>query len=296
MNIPLGRHDLANISEQSRSCNTCMDGPSVKAYLRFKKHGKQTYLIDQFTPHPFHITRPFRIESDPDGMATLYLQSSAGGLYHDDNQTLKIDINDGALAHITSQASTIIHNSHVGSSQYRTLLDVGENAWLEYCPEPNILFPGAFSKNAIHAKVRPSSRLILCDSQLFHDPDQESAPFQELRNEIIISGDDDIPFFSERAEIKGSSWFAATDGHQCAGTFIIYEPKMSDKLVSGLENCIAQFEPNLIYCGQSYLADRSIISVRLLAKSGLDLSNAMQTLWACTRIAITGKNPQPRRK
>ena len=60
-------------------------GRAVGAALRFRRSGNKTFLVKQYTPHPFHITRPFYVDGDPDSMATLYLQSSSGGLYGDDD-------------------------------------------------------------------------------------------------------------------------------------------------------------------------------------------------------------------
>ena len=61
---------------------------SVDASLTFRQRGGRTFLGGQLTPHPFHITRPFYRPDDPAGMATLYLQSSSGGLYGDDQLDL----------------------------------------------------------------------------------------------------------------------------------------------------------------------------------------------------------------
>ena len=41
--------------------------------------GGRTYLDRQFASYPFHVCRPHYFPHDAPGMATLYLQSSAGG-------------------------------------------------------------------------------------------------------------------------------------------------------------------------------------------------------------------------
>ncbi len=288
MNVPLGKSKFAPIPGPATR--------SVKAHLKFKQHGFKTHLANQFTPHPFHITRPFMIEDDPNGMATLYLQSSSGGLYHDDEQVLNIDVAQGAHAHVTSQASTVVHNSHRGISKYSVDLKVYQNGWLEYCPEPNILFPGAKSENKINAVIGPNSRLILTDSQLLHDPTGQGIFFQSLVNEIVIRHPDQLPFYIERSVVSGKHWFSATDGKLCAGTFIVYDRQAIDNISNALEECISKFDPKQTYAGLSVLKDRSITSVRMIAKSGADLSNSMTKLWEAARFAMTGQMPKPRRK
>lgn len=288
MNAPIDKSKFAPIPGPAKM--------SVNAHLKFKRHGSKTYLADQHTPHPFHITRPFMIEGDPNGMATLYLQSSSGGLYHDDDQALKIEVAQGAHAYVTSQASTVVHNSHRGISKYSVDLDVGENGWLEYCPEPNILFPGAKSENKINAVIDLDSRLILTDSQLLHDPSGQGIFFQSLENEIIIRHADHKPFYIERSVVRGENWFGATDGKLSAGTFIVYDKNATDNISDALETCISKFDPKRIYAGLSVLKDRSITSVRMIAASGADLSHSMTKLWEVARFAMTGQIPKPRRK
>ncbi|MEQ8739607.1 MAG: urease accessory protein UreD [Hoeflea sp.] len=271
-------------------------GRNVRARLRFLKSGSKTYLADQHTPHPFHITRPFAISGDPQGMATLYLQSSAGGLYHDDDHHLCVEVEDGALAHVTSQASTIIHNSHQSGSRVDVELKVGEGGWLEFCPEPAILFPGARLKSRLTAHVHPGSRLLFCDAQLWHDPEGGTAAFQELDNTITLRQSDGDNFYIDHALVSGSDWFGATDGRLCAGTFLVYDPGNAALISSELEACISRFDPSAIYAGHTHLNDRSVVVIRLLASTGAHLTEAMQAIWSAIRVAVTGKFPMPRRK
>lgn len=286
----------APVPVQDRPFRSTSLGRSVRARLRFLKSGRKTYLADQHTPHPFHITRPFSISCDPEGMATLYLQSSAGGLYHDDDHHMAIAVEDGACAHVTSQASTIIHNSHQSSSRIDVDLKVGKCGWLEFCPEPAILFPGARFKSTLTAHVHPGSRLLFCDAQLCHDPEGANAPFNELDNMISLRQSDGDVFYVDRALISGSDWLGATDGRRCAGTFLVYDTENAPQISAELEACISRFDASRVYAGQTHLTDRSIVVVRLIATTGADLTEAMRAIWSAIRVSLTGQVPMPRRK
>ncbi|MBU1304035.1 MAG: urease accessory protein UreD [Alphaproteobacteria bacterium] len=288
MNIPVPVQDLP-----FRSTSL---GRSVRARLQFRSFGGKTYLAHQHTPHPFHITRPFSISGDPEGMATLYLQSSAGGLYHDDDHHLAVEVEDGAFAHVTSQASTIIHNSHQSGSKIDVELRVAQNGWLEFCPEPAILFPGARLASTLTAHVHASSKLLFCDAQLCHDPNGRGAPFSQLDNTIRLKTGEGETFYVDRAFVSGENWLGATDGRQCAGTFLVYDSDNAGLISSELEACIARFHESGIYAGQTHLADRSVVVVRLIATTGAHLTEAMRALWIAIRVALTGQFPMPRRK
>ena len=104
-------------------------GLSVNAELVFDvRHGK-TFLARQLTPHPFHITRPFYFEEVPQGIASLYLQSSSGGLYGDDHLTLDIAVRKNAAAHVTTQASTVVHAARGGVTRNRVRIHVERGAF-----------------------------------------------------------------------------------------------------------------------------------------------------------------------
>ena len=57
----------------------------------------RTYLDRQFASYPFHVCRPHYFPHDAPGMATLYVQSSAGGLYQEDAHDIEIVAKDDAV-------------------------------------------------------------------------------------------------------------------------------------------------------------------------------------------------------
>jgi urease accessory protein UreH len=73
--------------------------------------GESSYLSHQYASHPFHVCRAQYLDRAPSGLASLYIQSSAGGLYEGDRLEIAISAEAGAQAHVTTQASSIVHRS-----------------------------------------------------------------------------------------------------------------------------------------------------------------------------------------
>jgi len=182
----------------------------VAAHLAFRRAGGRTMLAAQRTPHPFHITRPFHLAGDPDGMATLYLQSSAGGLYGDDDLSLDIETGRGAAAHVTTQASSIVHASRGGRTRQAVTLRAGEGSFLEYLPDPAILFAGADLEAEVTAHLAPGARLLLSDSALTHDPAGQGAPFLRYANTLTIHSPDGAAIARDRSVVTGQEWHRRT--------------------------------------------------------------------------------------
>jgi urease accessory protein len=61
---------------------------TVEASLCFSRGGGRTVLARQRLPYPFHATRTFHLDQARPDLATLYLQSAAGGLYSPSHSSL----------------------------------------------------------------------------------------------------------------------------------------------------------------------------------------------------------------
>lgn len=274
----------------------------VAARLAFRRAGAKTILAAQRSPHPFHITRPFHLEGDPRGMATLYLQSSSGGLYGDDDLSLEICVAEGAAAHVTTQASTVTHDARGGETRQRVDLSVAAGGLLEYCPDPQILFAGARLRAEIVARAAPGAWLLIADAALVHDPAGRGRPFDRFVNEIRIETSEGALLLIDRARIEGADWAARTAGRPCCGALIAVAPGPEEAagLAERLAAALAEIERadgvGRVYGGVSPLPERGVALARFLAADGAALSTAQEALRRAARIAMTGAPPARRPK
>ncbi|MCC5956181.1 MAG: urease accessory protein UreD [Natronohydrobacter sp.] len=264
---------------------------SVRGSLGFASVAGRTHLMRQHMPHPFHITRPFRHGCDPQGMVTLYLQSSSGGIYGDDDLDLSVRLEPGAAVHLTTQASTVVHDARgrVGACQTVTL-DVGADGVLEYLPDPAIMMAGSRLKSRIHARLADGAKIMLADAQLCHDPQGSGRPFDTLEGEVSITGSGRAPFL-DRFELQGADWLTRTGGYRCAGMMLVAGDMRAGPAMLEAADALPG-----VYAGLSSLSDRDIALVRFLAEDGVALSRALKTIWAAARHALTGQTPAARRK
>ncbi len=263
----------------------------VRAEFQFRASGGRTYLGRQFTPHPFHITRPFHHPGDPGGMATLYLQSSSGGVYSGDDLSLDIRAETGARAHVTTQASTIVHHAREREGvQHSVTLTAADGARLDYLPDPTILMAGAKLRNRVIATVGTDARMILGDAQLSHDPEGRERPFAWLENEVEIWGPEGLRLL-DRFELSGSDWSARTGDFTCSGMMIaLGEPDAGADMFAAAEGVAG------VYAGLSTFRDRGIALIRFLATDGAALSGALAATWRAAATAMDGHPPAVRRK
>lgn len=91
---------------------------------------------------PLRVVRPFRL---PDGAALLHLHNVSGGVVKGDRLAMEVEVRPGARAQLTTTGATRIYGGrHTESSaQQDTTITVGEDALLEYLPDPLIPYAGS---------------------------------------------------------------------------------------------------------------------------------------------------------
>src|SRR5262245_25986134 len=180
--------------------------------LEFRRDAQRTYIHRQFASYPFHVCRPHYLTDDPPGLATLYIQSLAGGIFERDRLNVAMRCGPGSMVHCTSQASTIVHSMPDGDAGHRVEIDIGNDAFVEYMPDPVILFPGAHLSSSVAISITPSGELVLCDSILSHDPLGKDGAFHQLRSELAVRDETGGLLACDRFRVSGAAYLSETPG------------------------------------------------------------------------------------
>jgi urease accessory protein len=261
--------------------------------------GGETYLRRQFASYPFHICRPHRFANDPPGMATLYLQSLSGGIYENERLSLAVMAEEGAQAHVTSQASTIVHSMEAGAAEFTVTIEARKGALVEYLPDPLILFPGARLASALTIRRHAKAAVICADSFLTHDPGGEDRPFGALDSRVDVQDLDGELLARDRFVLSGETFGARRlPGAGCyaaQATIMVLSPKdRVPPVLDALRAALAGLPET--YAGASLLPSDCGVWARLLSADGAALRAAVDALWGAARVALTGARPQVRRK
>jgi len=257
-----------------------------------------TYVRRQRVGYPFHLGRALTSPGDPAGMPTLYLQSCAGGMFEGDDLRLRIEAGERSSAHVTSGASTIVHSMELEPAVQRLEIHAREGAFLEYLPDPSILFPRARLDNRVRITVHPGSTVIAGDSLLLHDPKGGNGVFDWLRSETRIEEASGRLLVCDRFRIEGSELARGLAG--VAGTsaaqgslFVVTGAKPAADLVAAMREALLLPD---VYAGAALLPNRAGAWARILATDAAALKTAMFNAWSATRKLLTGAMPVQRRK
>ena len=137
--------------------------PAAQLDLRFAPDvGGVTRVVQRRVCYPYDFLKPFWFGDQPTGIVTAIIQSSSGGLFGGERLLQRLRLAPHAAVHLTNQAATIVHamRGHAATVQ-RVELELGNNAYLEYLPEPVTLFPGAGLEQQVRVTLAPQSVLLL---------------------------------------------------------------------------------------------------------------------------------------
>ena len=259
----------------------------------------RTYLDRQYANHPFHICRPHYHDNDLPGLATLYAQSCSGGLYEDDRLDIRIVARAGAEAHVTTQAATVVHSMPSGSALQNVRIEVERGAFLEYLPDPQILFPNSRCTSTMNVRVTEGAAVLISDAFLKHDPDGGEGVFASYFSEIVIGNDAGKTLSIDRLKLDGQSLIARhpgiTGAFAAQGTLVVASFDTLPQAVLAEIRKI-RFDYGEAAIGVSQLPKSAGLIVRVLAIDGAAVKRAMHASWCAARLVLKGALPVERRK
>ena len=252
----------------------------------------RTYLARQSVRYPCHLTRPFYLDREPAGLATLFLQSASGGLYGGEELNGRIRVAPGACAHVTTQASTIVHR---GSRIRQTMtLDIATGGFLAFTPDAAILFVGIDFAQRTVVRCRPGAHVVLIDSVTSHDPYRRGGGLHSWRNEIEIRDGCGHAYVDRQSLEAGGLVSALGPGarYRALVSAFLVGPCFGEEVVSKLRAMLSP--PTDVYAGVGRLRDGVI--VRGLAESGSALAVIHEVCFAVGFESVFGCPPANRRK
>ena len=253
-------------------------------------------LARQLVPYPFHITRPFRLDVARPDLATLYLQSASGGVYRGDDLTLRVRAEAGAVAHLVTQAATIVHDTGAYPARQRVEIAVGAGAFLAYTPDPLVMFPGAAIANATRIVLAAGARAIVADAFAMHDPKADGRPFASLAQKFEVVDASGRAIIRELGRIDGAAIVSEASPlgpFRALGTLAVLAPADVLPTPAALREAGESCEG---LAGVTSLPGAAGLMVRCLAHDGGGVRRGLEAAFEVAFASLVGTRPAPRRR
>ena len=260
--------------------------------------GSRTYLERQRVAYPFHLCRALYLPGDPVEFCTVYLQSCSGGIFQADRLGLRVTVREHARAHLTSAASTVVHTMNEGHAEQTVHIDTAPGAFVEYLPDPMILFPRTRLHNHVTVRLDPDATAVLCDSFLAHDPGGHQSPFDWFVNETRVESPDGRLLALDRFRVEGADVHAGQVGihgpYAMQATLMVLHPAAPDAMLESLRSVLPG--AGSVYAGVSLLPGGCGAWMRAMSSDAVALRALVRQGWAAVRTRLTGQAPGTRRK
>jgi urease accessory protein len=279
-----------------QSCSEPDAGRKAEVLLIAELAGGRTILRRQHVGYPFHITRAFQLDRMRPDLATLYLQSTSGGLYAADRLVLDVTVGVGAALNLTTPASTVVHDGREDGSQIRHSVTVRDRAFCAIISDPYILFPGADLHIETIATVAADAILIIAEGFAVHDPHHRGGTFARFSAETRIMRPDGQRLVIDRGSICGSDLSGNCDAlgamdAACSVLMIAPPDRLADiaeiEAAADRSGCLA---------GVTAAPNGAGLAMRLLAPDGGTLVRGIEAAFHVASRAALGVELAPRRK
>lgn len=252
---------------------------------------------------PWKVVRAFR---QPGSGVLVHLNNVSGGVLAGDRLALDVTVQAGANAQITTTGATRLYRHRAGAldSEQDATFSVGENARLEYLPDP--LIPYAGSRHTQRTKMRLDAGASLFWWETLAPGRQasgESFAFESLRiesqvrtrNRPLLREDFLLEPLKRPLAVTArmreysyvSSLYVCQDGRPAA-----FWRDLEDALNTAAARQTRRGET---MWGASTLVSDGVI-VRGLSTSNRFIPGALTDFWRMARRAVTGEDPVPPRK
>jgi urease accessory protein len=174
--IGLAAAELAAFQDEPAQMASGAVGKTAFLRLGFERREERTILADLDRRAPYMAQRVLYPDPALPDLAWLFMITTSGCVLQGDRLALEIDVAAGARAHVTTQAATKIHSMEANYAVQTQTISVGEDAYLEFLPEPMIPHRRARFLSETRITVAPTATVlygeIVQSGRKHHHPDE----------------------------------------------------------------------------------------------------------------------------
>ncbi|MEO1447189.1 MAG: urease accessory protein UreD, partial [Cyanobacteria bacterium J06635_11] len=155
----------AQITAQTSAETTAKTAPQLSIRVARARTDARSFIAHQYATYPFRLSGNLRLDASDPHRAYAYVMNASPGILAGDDLRWAVEVGDRACLYLTDQSATKVHSQPKEGATARMTYDftVGSGAYLEYIPEPIILFRAANLTQGTHIMLHPAGTLVLSE-------------------------------------------------------------------------------------------------------------------------------------
>ncbi len=261
--------------------------------LAFESQAGRTFLRIQQQAPPLRVIRAFPL---PGGGTLTHLHNLSGGVLSGDRLEMKVHLGCRALAQLTTTGATRLYRcqDRVQLACQSSQIQVGENALLEYLPDPLIPFAGSRYRQNTVIDLAAGAGLLWWEIVA---PGREAMgevfQYHYLETSVAITAGG-YPLALERAclepALRPLTSPARLGSYRYYATFYMCRVGLDEKLWPTIEARLTELagrltEPGEILWGASLLPAEGLV-VRAVSRTGRAISAGLLEMWRAGKREI----------
>jgi urease accessory protein len=267
--------------------------------LSFARRGNRSVLAHLYREAPLLAQQALYWDEQLPGLPCVYVITTSGCVLEGDRFDISIEVGAGAMAHVTTQAATKIHQMDSGSAAQFQRVGLSENAYLELLPGPVIPHRHSRFVTRTEAVVAESATLIsaeLLQPGRKHHGGGELFEYDLYSSALTVSRPDGLSLFSEK--LVAEPWRQPMRPPGVMGEFDVFAnvvvvtpahraTKIYEQIIPGADGgCLA---------GASRLPNDAGLVYKVLGTETEPVKAKVRTFWDLVRREVTGAPAPPAR-
>ncbi|MGW2282155.1 urease accessory protein UreD [Streptomyces sp. NPDC001770] len=269
--------------------------------LVFEVRGGRTELVERYQKSPLQIMRPLWIDPAMPGMSHVYLMATGGGIAQADRYRIDVRCGPGTQLHLTTQAATKVFRMEHDFASQCVHLTAEEGSYVEYLPDPLILFKDSRFYQRTEVEVAPGATVVLGDTLTAgrlargerHDYRVLATDLRFTRPDGTLLGVDTVRLMpgGPGGGVVGPGVFAGHD--HVASVFVVTDRAPATGIADTLHTALAGSD---VLFGVSTLPRECGAWVRFLDDSPVRVAAAHEAVRQAVHRLLTGRSAPDLRK
>lgn len=291
--------ELAPYLDEPRQLPSGSFGKQALLRLRFEARPGRSILAFSERRAPLLVQRALYCDEGLPEMPVVYIITNSGGILQGDRYLQEFAVARGAAAHLTTQAATKIHEMDANHATLDQTIDLEDDAYLEYLPDPVIPFRHARFLTRTRIRIAPTATLLYSEILIagrLHYQSGESFAFDVFSSTVSAAGDHGRELFVEKFVIEPARSPASALGvmgdFQVFGNVLLLTPPRHADAIQ--EQTPPEWNPEAGYvAGASRLPNDAGLLYKVLGHDSTAVRRKVREFWSRVRPQVTGRPVPP---
>jgi urease accessory protein len=159
----LDARELARYQDEPRQMASGTPGKNGLLQMTFLRQGNRSVLTNLAWKAPLLVQQALYWDEHLPGLPCVYITTTSGCVLQGDRLDVSITVGPDAMAHVTTQSATKIHQMDANFAAQSQRLSLAGNAYLEYLPGPTIPHRHSRFITCAHATVASDATLLYAE-------------------------------------------------------------------------------------------------------------------------------------